>query len=147
MLPKTMTVIEARGSGGPEVLVASERLLPEPGTGEVLIEVAAAGINRPDVLQRQGLYPPPKGASDLLGLEVSGKIVALGADTGRYREGDRVCALVNGGGYAEYAVAPEATTLRVPKGLSLEEAAALPETVFTIWHNIFERGALKPGEW
>jgi putative PIG3 family NAD(P)H quinone oxidoreductase len=147
MLPETMTVIEAREAGGPEVLVTGTRPVPKPGPGEVLIEVAAAGINRPDVLQRQGLYPPPKGASDLLGLEVSGKIVALGADTGRYREGDRVCALVNGGGYAEYAVAPEATTLRVPKGLSLEEAAALPETVFTIWHNIFERGALKPGEW
>ena len=147
MLPETMTVIEAREAGGPEVLVTGTRPVPKPGPGEVLIEVAAAGINRPDVVQRQGLYPPPKGASDLLGLEVSGKIVALGADTGRYREGDRVCALVNGGGYAEYAVAPEATTLRVPKGLSLEEAAALPETVFTIWHNIFERGALKPGEW
>src|SRR5918996_1153079 len=147
MLPETMTVIEAREAGGPEVLVTGTRPVPKPGPGEVLIEVAAAGINRPDVLQRQGLYPPPKGASDLLGLEVSGKIVALGVDTGRYREGDRVCALVNGGGYAEYAVAPEATTLRVPKGLSLEEAAALPETVFTIWHNIFERGALKPGEW
>jgi NADPH2:quinone reductase len=99
------------------------------------------------VLQRQGLYPPPKGASDLLGLEVAGKIVARGPGADRFKEGDPVCALVNGGGYAEYAVAPEATTLPVPRGLSVEEAAALPETVFTVWHNIFERGALKPGEW
>jgi NADPH2:quinone reductase len=147
MLPETMTVIEAREAGAPEVLVRATRPVPKPGPGEVLIEVAAAGINRPDVLQRQGLYPPPKGASDLLGLEVAGKIVARGPGADRFKEGDPVCALVNGGGYAEYAVAPEATTLPVPRGLSVEEAAALPETVFTVWHNIFERGALKPGEW
>jgi NADPH2:quinone reductase len=147
MLPKTMTVIEAREAGGPEVLVTAARPVPEPGPGEVLIEVAAAGINRPDVLQRQGLYPPPKGASDLLGLEVAGKVVARGPGATRFKEGDEVAALVNGGGYAEYAVAPEATTLPVPDGLSLEEAAALPETVFTVWHNVFERGGLKPGEW
>jgi putative PIG3 family NAD(P)H quinone oxidoreductase len=147
MLPETMTVIEASEPGGPEVLVPGTRPVPKPGTGEVLIEVAAAGVNRPDVLQRQGLYPPPKGASDLLGLEVAGKIVARGPGAERYKEGIRVCALVNGGGYAQYAVAPEATTLSIPRGLSLEEAAALPETVFTVWHNIFERGALKPGEW
>jgi len=147
MLPKTMTVIEAREAGGPEVLVTGERPVPEPGPGEVLIEVVAAGINRPDVLQRQGLYPPPKGASDLLGLEVAGKVMALGLGVTRYKEGDEVAALVNGGGYAEFAVAPEATTLPVPRGLSLEEAAALPETVFTVWHNVFERGGLKPGEW
>ena len=146
MLPKTMTVIEAREAGGPEVLVAGERPVPTPGPGEVLIEVAAAGINRPDVLQRQGLYPPPKGASDLLGLEVAGK-VALGPDATRFKQGDEVCALVNGGGYAEFCVAPEATTLPLPDGLTLEEAAALPETVFTVWHNVFERAALKPGEW
>jgi NADPH:quinone reductase len=121
--------------------------VPKPCPGEVLIEVAAAGINRPDVLQRMGLYPPPKGASDLLGLEVAGKIVARGEGAGRFKEGDLVCALVNGGGYAEYAVAPDATTLAIPRGLSLEEAAALPETVFTIWHNIFERGRLEPGDW
>jgi NADPH:quinone reductase len=147
MLPKTMTVIEAREPGGPEVLVPATRPVPEPGPGEVLIEVAAAGINRPDVLQRQGLYPPPKGASDLLGLEVAGKVVALGEDASRYQPGDLVCALVNGGGYAEFAAAPEGSTLPVPQGLSLAEAAALPETVFTVWHNVFERGGLEPGEW
>jgi NADPH2:quinone reductase len=147
MLPETMTVIEAREPGGPEVLVPAQRPVPEPGPGEVLIEVAAAGVNRPDVLQRQGLYPPPKGASDLLGLEVAGKIVARGEGADRFKEGDLVCALVNGGGYAQFAAAPEATTLPVPRGLSLEEAAALPETVFTVWHNIFERGRLEPGDW
>jgi NADPH2:quinone reductase len=136
MLPKTMTVIEAKGAGGPEMLVPVTRPVPAPGPGEVLIKVAAAGINRPDVLQRQGLYPPPKGASDLLGLEVAGKVVALGAGAKRFKQGDLVCALVNGGGYAE-----------VPKGLSMTEAAALPETVFTVWHNVFERAALKRGEW
>jgi NADPH2:quinone reductase len=147
MLPKTMTVIEAKGAGGPEVLVPVTRPVPAPGPGEVLIKVAAAGINRPDVLQRQGLYPPPKGASDLLGLEVAGKVVALGAGAKRFKQGDLVCALVNGGGYAEFAVAPEGVTLPVPKGLSMTEAAALPETVFTVWHNVFERAALKRGEW
>src|SRR5688572_27606599 len=115
MLPKTMTVIEARGSGGPEVLCAAERPVPEPGPGELLIELAAAGINRPDVLQRLGLYPPPKGACDLLGLEVAGKIAVLGPGASRFRVGDPVCALVNGGGYAAFAVAPEATTLPVPQ--------------------------------
>ncbi len=147
MLPKTMTVIEAHEPGGPKVLVPVTRAVPAPGPGEVLIKVAAAGINRPDVLQRQGLYPPPKGASDLLGLEVAGKVVALGAGAKRFKQGDLVCALVNGGGYAEFAVAPEEATLPVPQGLSLAEAAALPETVFTVWHNVFERAALKPGEW
>ena len=147
MLPETMTVIEAKGSGGPEVLVPATRKVPEPGPGEVLIEVAAAGINRPDVLQRQGLYPPPKGASDLLGLEVAGKVASLSPGATRFKKGDLVSALVNGGGYAQYAVAPEATTLPVPQGLALIEAAALPEAVFTVWHNVFERAALKPGEW
>jgi NADPH2:quinone reductase len=147
MLPETMTVIEAREPGGPEVLAPAKRPVPKPGPGEVLIEVAAAGVNRPDVLQRQGLYPPPKGASDLLGLEVAGRIVARGPGADRFKEGDLVCALVNGGGYAQYAVAPEATTLPIPRGLLLEAAAALPETVFTVWNNIFERGRLKSGEW
>jgi NADPH:quinone reductase len=147
MPPKTMTVIEATGAGEPEVLVAGKRPVPVPGPGEVLIEVAAAGINRPDVLQRQGLYPPPKGASDLLGLEVAGHVAALGPGASRFKLGDTVCALVNGAGYAEFCVAPEATTLPVPSGLSLTEAAALPETVFTVWHNVFERGRLEPGEW
>jgi NADPH2:quinone reductase len=147
MLPKTMTVIEAKGAGGPEVLGPATRPVPSPGPGEVLIEVAAAGINRPDVLQRQGLYPPPKGASDLLGLEVAGKVVARGPGASRFKDGDLVCALINGGGCAEFVVAPEAVTLPVPEGLSLAEAAALPETVFTVWHNVFERGGLKPGDW
>jgi NADPH:quinone reductase len=142
-----MTVIEARGKGGPEVLVPSMRPVPAPGPGEVLIKVAAAGINRPDVLQREGLYPPPKGASDLLGLEVAGHIAAEGSGLSRFRPGEPVCALTNGGGYAEFCVAPEATTLPVPPGLSLVEAAALPETVFTVWHNVFERARLKPDEW
>jgi len=147
MLPQTMTVIEARASGGPEVLVPGERPVPLPGPDEVLIVVEAAGINRPDVLQRQGLYPPPKGASDLLGLEVAGAVVAVGENVTRFKEGDFVCALVNGGGYAEFAVAPEATTLLAPIGLDAVQAAALPETIFTVWHNVFERGGLEPGEW
>jgi NADPH2:quinone reductase len=109
--------------------------------------VEAAGINRPDVLQRQGLYPAPKGASDLLGLEVAGPVVAVGENVTRFKEGDFVCALVNGGGYAEFAVAPESTTLLAPNGLDPVQAAALPETVFTVWHNVFERGGLEPGGW
>ncbi len=147
MQPKTMTAIEARAPGGPEVLVPQLRPVPVPGEREVLIAVEAAGINRPDVLQRQGLYPPPKGASDLLGLEVAGRVAAVGPGVTRFKDGDAVTALVNGGGYAEFAVAPEATTLPIPEGLSAVEAAALPETVFTVWHNVFERGGLKPGEW
>src|SRR5680860_885986 len=147
MLPQTMTVIETRESGGPEVLVPGTRPVPLPAPDEVLIVVEAAGINRPDVLQRQGLYPAPKGASDLLGLEVAGPVVALGENVTRFKEGDFVCALVNGGGYAEFAVAPESTTLLAPDGLNAAQAAALPETVFTVWHNVFERGGLKPGEW
>src|SRR5680860_513250 len=147
MPPETMTVIEAKAAGGPEVLIPAKRPVPAPGPGEVLIEVAAAGINRPDVFQRQGLYPPPKGASDVLGMEVAGKILAVGPGTLRFKAGDLVCALVGGGGYAEFAVAPEATTLPVPQGLTLVEAAALPEAVFTVWHNLFERAGLQPGEW
>lgn len=147
MLPKTMTVIEMRGAGAPEVLVPAERPVPEPGKGQVLIAVKAAGVNRPDVLQRQGLYPAPKGASDLLGLEVAGKVAAVGPAVTRFKPGDDVIALVNGGGYAEFCAAPEATTLPKPRGLSFVEAAALPEAVFTVWHNVFERGELKPGEW
>ena len=147
MLPETMTVIEVREPGGPEMLGPETRPLPNPAKNEVLIAVAAAGINRPDVLQRQGLYPPPKGVSDLLGLEVSGPIVAIGENVTRFKPGDFVCALVNGGGYAEYAVAPETTTLLAPQGLNPVEAAALPETIFTVWHNVFERGGLKEGDW
>lgn len=147
MLPETMTVIEVREPGGPEMLKPGTRPVPRPAADEVLIAVAAAGINRPDVLQRQGLYPPPKGASDLLGLEVSGPVVAVGENVTRFKPDDFVCALVNGGGYAEYAVAPEATTLLAPQGLDPVEAAALPETTFTVWHNVFERGCLKEGDW
>src|SRR5512140_936949 len=142
-----MTVIETKGAGGPEVLVPAERPVPAPVSGEILIEVEAAGINRPDVFQRQGHYPPPKGAPDILGMEVAGKVVALGPGPARFKEGDPVCALIGGGGYAEFAVAPETATLPVPQGLSMVDAAALPETVFTVWHNVFERAALKPGEW
>jgi NADPH2:quinone reductase len=147
MLPKTMTVIEMRGTGGPEVLVPATRAVPAPGQGEVLIAVEAAGINRPDVLQRQGVYPPPKGASDLLGMEVAGTVAAVGPGATRFTPGDAVCALTNGGGYAEFCIVPEVMTLPMPQGLSMVEAAALPETVFTVWHNVFERAALKPGEW
>ena len=147
MLPQTMIAIVAKDAGGPEVLVPVERPMPTPGRGEVLIKVEAAGINRPDVFQRQGHYPPPKGAPDILGMEVAGKIVALGPGAARLKVGDSVCALIGGGGYAEFAVAPETATLPVPQGLSMVEAAALPETVFTVWHNVFERAALKPGEW
>lgn len=147
MLPETMTVIEAKGHGGPEVLVPATRPVPVPGPGEVLIAVKAAGVNRPDVLQRLGVYPPPKGASDLLGLEVAGHVVARGPGATRFKDGDAVCALTNGGGYAEFCVASESATLPVPEGLSLVEAAALPETVFTVWHNVFERGGLQPSEW
>ena len=128
MLPETMTVIEARGHGDADVLEPGTRPMPQPGANDVLIAVEAAGINRPDVLQRQGLYPPPKGASDLLGLEVAGPIVVVGENVTRFKPGDFVCALVNGGGYAEYAVAPEATTLLAPQGVNPIEAAALPET-------------------
>ena len=145
-LPKTMAVIEMTGAGGPEVLVPGERPVPEPGPGEILIKVAAAGVNRPDILQRSGAYPPPPGASDMLGLEVAGEVVALGVGTSRFRVGDVVCALVPGGGYAAFAKTPESQALPVPAGLSLQEAAALPETFFTVWVNVFERGALRQGE-
>src|SRR5262245_30006820 len=147
MLPETMTVIEAKGHGGPEVLVPATRPVPVPGPGEVLIAVKAAGVNRPDVLQRLGVYPPPKGVSDLLGLEVAGHVVGRGPAATRLKDGNAVCALTNGGGYAEFCAAHESATLPVPEGLSLVEAAALPEAVFTVWHNVFERGGLRPGEW
>ena len=125
-VPKTMTAIEIKEFGGPEMLVPTTRPVPEPGHDEVLIKVAAAGINRPDVLQRMGGYAPPPGASDIPGLEISGTVVARGAGVTRYKEGDQLCALVAGGGYAEYCVAPEAQCLDIPKGFDLVEAAALP---------------------
>ncbi len=145
-LPTTMPAVAIRTPGGPEVLELTERAVPVPGPGEVLVRVAAAGVNRPDCLQRRGLYPPPAGASDLPGLEVAGTVVALGPGVARWRLGDRVCALLAGGGYAGFAVAPEGQCLPVPVGLSCIEAAALPETVFTVWHNVWQRARLQPGE-
>ena len=145
-LPETITAIEIREFGGPDVLTPGSRPVPTAGSGEVLIKVAAAGVNRPDVLQRSGGYPPPPGASDIPGLEVAGTIVTLGGDTGDWREGDTVTALVSGGGYAEYATAPAPQCLRVPQGLTLAEAAGLPETFFTVWSNVFDRGGLTAGE-
>jgi NADPH2:quinone reductase len=145
-VPARMTVIGIRAPGGPEMLVPEERSVPQPGEGEVLVKVAAAGVNRPDVVQRQGFYPPPKGATDIPGLEIAGEVVALGAGVKRWKLGDKVMALVVGGGYAEYCPAHESHCLPVPPGLSMVEAAAIPETFFTVWHNTFERGKLKAGE-
>jgi NADPH2:quinone reductase len=141
-----MTVIEIAEPGGPDVLTPRERPDPRPGAGEVLIEVAAAGVNRPDVFQRMGRYPPPQGASDIPGLEVAGTILECGPDVEQWRPGDRVCALVSGGGYADRCVAPAPQCLPLPANLSLVEAAALPETYFTVWTNVFERGRLARGE-
>ena len=145
-LPATMTAIEIREPGGPEVLVPATRPLPEPGPGEVLIQVAAAGVNRPDVLQRLGNYPPPPGASDIPGLEVAGTVAALGPGVSELAVDDRVTALVTGGGYAEYCAAPVPQCLPIPKGLSAVEAAGMPETFFTVWTNVFDRGRLAAGE-
>jgi NADPH:quinone reductase len=141
-----MLCIEITQPGSPEVLRATERPDPVPGPGEVLIDVAAAGVNRPDVMQRRGAYPPPPGASDLPGLEVSGTIVSVGPGVTRWRAGDVVCALVSGGGYASKCVAPEPQCLPVPRGLDLIAAAAVPETFFTVWTNVFDRGRLVSGE-
>ncbi len=146
-VPATMTAIGVTSPGGPEVLQPVERPMPVPGPGQVLIAVEAAGVNRPDVLQRQGSYPAPKGHSDIPGLEVAGRIAAVGADVARYKVGDAVMALVNGGGYATHCIAEHGSTLPVPAGLSMVEAAGVPETAFTVWHNVFERGGLKAGEW
>ncbi|OPL12877.1 MAG: NAD(P)H-quinone oxidoreductase [delta proteobacterium MLS_D] len=141
-----MRYIDMEKPGGPEVLVPREVERPVPGPGEVLIRVIAAGVNRPDILQRQGHYPPPPGASPILGLEVAGYVEATGSGRRRWHSGDPVCALTNGGGYAEYVVVPETQCLTVPGRLSMEEAAALPETCFTVWSNVFDRGHLKEGE-
>ncbi len=141
-----MKTIVIREAGGPEVLTLLDAPAPAPGPGEVLIKVAAAGVNRPDVLQRMVLYPAPPGASNIPGLEVSGEIAGLGQGVSRWLAGDEVTALTPGGGYAEYAVAPEGSCMSVPKGLSMAEAACVPETFMTVWHNVFERGALKAGE-
>jgi NADPH2:quinone reductase len=145
-LPAQMHHIAMEVPGGPEVLVLATGPVPRPATGEVLIRVAAAGINRPDILQRTGNYPPPPGASPILGLEVSGTVAALGAEVTGWHEGDAVCALVAGGGYAEYCVAPAPQCLPVPKGVALVDAAGLPETFFTVWTNVFDRGRLAAGE-
>jgi NADPH2:quinone reductase len=145
-LPVRMTAIAIRAPGGPEMLVPEERPVPAPGTGEILVKVAAAGVNRPDVMQRMGLYPPPKGASDIPGLEIAGEVVAIGDGVSRWKAGDRVTALVAGGGYAEYCPVHETNALPSPQGLSEIEAAAIPETFFTVWHNAFQRGALSRGE-
>ncbi len=145
-LPSTMTVIAISEPGGPMVLKPERRNVPKPGPGEVLVRVRAAGVNRPDVLQRKGAYPPPRGASDLPGLEVAGEIAAIGEGVTRWTAGDRVCALTPGGGYAEYCVAPASNCLPVPPGFTDSEAGALPETFFTVWHNVFQRGGLKAGE-
>jgi len=145
-IPAQMRHIAMEAPGGPEVLVLATGPVPRPATGEVLIRVAAAGINRPDILQRTGNYPPPPGASPILGLEVSGTVAALGAEVAGWHEGDAVCALVAGGGYAEYCVAPAPQCLPVPKGVALVDAAGLPETFFTVWTNVFDRGRLAAGE-
>jgi putative PIG3 family NAD(P)H quinone oxidoreductase len=145
-LPATMTVIAIRAPGGADVLVPELRPLPRLATGEVLVKVAAAGVNRPDVMQRQGLYPLPPGATDIPGLEIAGEVVALGNGVARWKVGDRVMALVVGGGYAQFCAAHESHALPVPPAVTLIEAAAIPETFFTVWHNVFERGRLTAGE-
>ena len=144
--PSRMTAIGIKTPGGPEALAPEERPVPTPGPTEVLVQVKAAGVNRPDVMQRKGQYPPPPGAPDIPGLEIAGDVVAIGDKVARWKVGDKVCALVSGGGYAEYCITDEATALSIPKGFSYIEAAALPETFMTVWHNVFERGALKAGE-
>jgi len=145
-LPSISHIIECHGFGGPDVLQWAERPLPMPVADEVLIHVAAAGVNRADILQRQGKYPPPPGSSDVIGMEISGTVVMVGQDVRRWKAGDKVCALLSGGGYADYAVAPEAQCLPVSGTLSLTQAAALPEAVVTVWANVFEGAALRPGE-
>src|ERR1700716_214172 len=145
-LPAQMTVIGISKPGGPEVLLPETRAVPVPGRGEILVKVLAAGVNRPDVAQRSGAYPPPPGASDLPGLEIAGEVAALGAGSTRHKLGDKVMSLVAGGGYAQYCIAQDAQAIAVPPSLSIQEAGAIPETLMTVWHNVFERGALKPGE-
>lgn len=146
-LPANMTAIQIVGKGGPEVLQPVTLPVPRAGAGQLLVKVEAAGVNRPDVMQRLGLYPAPKGHSEIPGLEISGTVAEAGEGASRFQVGDRVMALVNGGGYAEYCVADESSCLLVPAGISMAEAAAIPEGFFTVWHNVFERGALKTGEW
>ncbi|MCA1397532.1 NAD(P)H-quinone oxidoreductase [Bradyrhizobium sp. BRP56] len=144
-LPAQMTVVAISKPGGPEVLVPETRAVPAPKAGEILVKVAAAGVNRPDVAQRSGSYPPPPGASDLPGLEIAGEVVALG-EGAEHKIGDKVMSLVAGGGYAQYCIAQDAQAMTVPPSLSMQEAGAIPETLMTVWHNVFERGALQAGE-
>ena len=145
-IPSTMKVIEMSGAGGPEVLRVAERPVPSPGPGQVLVKVAYAGVNGPDLMQRKGLYPPPKGASDLLGLEIAGEVVALGPDTKRFKVGEGLCGLANGGGYAEYCAILEDHCLPIPAALGVREAASLPEAYFTVWSNVFMTARLQAGE-
>ncbi|TDK42350.1 NAD(P)H-quinone oxidoreductase [Antarcticimicrobium luteum] len=145
-MTQTMRAVEISQPGGPEVLKLAERPVPQPGHGQVVIKVAYAGVNRPDALQRAGAYAPPPGASDLPGLEASGEVVTLGAGVSDWAVGDQVCALLPGGGYAEYVATPAAHCLRIPQGMGMKEAACLPETYFTVWTNVFTRGGLKGGE-
>jgi NADPH:quinone reductase len=146
-LPETMLAIDPEAPGGPEVLVPVARAVPRPGAGEVLVKVAAAGVNRPEVMQRKGLYPPPPGAPSILGMEIAGKVVEVGEGVPRELLGQNVCALIAGGAYAEYAVAPHGQCLPVPPAISLTEAAAIPETLFTVWSNVFERAWAVDGDW
>ncbi|QUS41403.1 NAD(P)H-quinone oxidoreductase [Tardiphaga alba] len=145
-LPAQMTVVAISKPGGPEVLIPETRNLPKPGPGEILVKVAAAGVNRPDVAQRSGSYPPPPGASDLPGLEIAGEVVALGDGAKKHKLGDKVMSLVAGGGYAQYCIAQDAQAMPVPEGFSMLEAGATAETLMTVWHNVFERGGLVAGE-
>lgn len=145
-LPAQMTVVAISKPGGPEVLIPETRDVPKPGPGEILVKVAAAGVNRPDVAQRSGSYPPPPGASDLPGLEIAGEVVALGEGATKHKLGDKVMSLVAGGGYAQYCIAQDAQAMPVPSGFSMLEAGATAETLMTVWHNVFERGALQAGE-
>src|SRR5215510_9348022 len=146
IIPDVMRVVEIAAPGGPEQLRLASRPTPRPGKGEVVVKGAAAGVNRPDVLQRMGLYPPPPGASDIPGLEISGTVTAVDGAVKRWKVGDRVTALVAGGGYAKFCPVHESNALPLPHGTNDVEAAAIPETFFTVWHNAFERGALKSGE-
>jgi NADPH2:quinone reductase len=141
-----MTVIGISKPGGPEVLLPETRAVPLPGPDEILVKVSVAGVNRPDVAQRSGAYPPPPGASDLPGLEIAGEVAAVGSNAKKHKVGDKVMSLVAGGGYAQYTIAQDAQAMKVPPSLTMQEAGAIPETLMTVWHNVFERGALKPGE-
>jgi NADPH:quinone reductase len=146
-IPSTMTGIALNGKGGPEVLQPQSMAVPTPGPGQILVKVAAAGVNRPDVQQRMGAYPPPPGHSPLPGLEIAGTVAAVGPGVARWKAGDSVCALVNGGGYAEYCIAEDVQALPIPDGIAVAHAGGIPETAFTVWNNVFERGALEAGDW